>query len=440
MTTTAPTPRSTRIDLHRVPESVVSASVLGLAVALWFARFPLANWLTAAASLGVLLWYRGRRPGSVPRALVALWALLAAGSGLGYLFSGGSLAGSYLLDLLPPVLLGSAIFCSGRLRTNLTGLLGGMAAGLAVSLLIAVVEISTGFKLSVFTLPDGDLRTRIAHDPILTTALFANFNDLSLGLAILVIIATALLLFSRLAAGAMLLTAGTALTATVLIVLMGSRGALLALAAGLGLELVLARRARHPGFVTPMRLAGGLVVLGAGAGLIWGTSFIQDTSTASRERIFSAVVSTMESFPVYAAVGFGTSQKYNGVMDVVVNADDLLDPHNVMLELVVRYGALGFLAVVGFWAVLCGWFLLHRPPTRDWRAVSLVTLLAVTPLMGIVPSSYLAYPYLNLAVIGCLACVRLALNDEQSAESAAIPRATGRQPSPRAPARGTKRA
>ena len=74
-------------------------------------------------------------------------------------------------------------------------------------------------------------------------------------------------------------------------------------------------------------------------------------------------------------------------MDVVVNADDLLDPHNVMLELVVRYGALGFLAVVGFWAVLCGWFLLHRPPTRDWRAVSLVTLLAVTPLMAYAASA-----------------------------------------------------
>lgn len=399
--------RPARVTGRAVPRAALVAAAIGVAVGAWIARLPMAEGATVGLGLLILWLERARLRANRPRLLGTVAVVALTSSALGALGAGGTVLTSdtYVSSTARACVLGVVVFCAGDLRRNVSALAWGLIGGFTASLLIALAELATGFRIIARTLGPGPLLERIQADPWLTAALFANFNDLTIALALLAVICVSWLLFHG---GSLWWQKGLALLATAasaaLIVVMGSRGALLGLLVGCGLAVLLAVRATRSTLLTPARLGLGAGVLALPLVLLWRSPYLQDSSTLLRERIANDLGSLLADAPWRALTGFGSEDGYHAVAAQVIGTDVLMDPHNVILDLVVRYGVVGAVVVLGATAVFGLSTLAGPRPTRDWRTAVFAIMLLLTPVLGVVPSSYLDYPYLVLALIGAGAC------------------------------------
>ncbi|WP_446919486.1 hypothetical protein, partial [Klebsiella pneumoniae] len=69
----------------------------------------------------------------------------------------------------------------------------------------------------------------------------------------------------------------------------------------------------------------------------------------------------------------------------------LMDPHNLLLEIVLRYGAIAMILFVVCWLWILVRGFLPRRPVADWQAAFGLTVVMLFPVLGVVPSSTLRY-------------------------------------------------
>nr|NLI49057.1 O-antigen ligase family protein [Propionibacterium sp.] len=371
-----------------------AAVLLGVGAFLLVARLPLAIPLIGVLSAGVLVLQ-----GLVPR----------RGFGLGTVFFGVSLAASAAATLRAPstlvggyfswavcfALLAAAAWFSGSVERNLRMLLGGIYAGLWFHFIVSMAELVTGVKILVLRDPRAASVPVMLDDPWVVSSLFVNYNDYSVAMVIFVNLLLARLLFGigRQARWRSIVQGVAAATAGVLVVVIGSRGALVALVGTVALELLVVVRFRHPERITSRHL---WALLAAGGGVLlvaWNTPYFQSHSTEWRGMIVTYIVALMLANPLTLLTGFGSAEAFANVGKIAYPGE-LLNPHNFLLEVAMAFGVPALVVLVAWLAtVVIEGVVRQRIPMSADGTAALVTAVGLLGY-GSVPSSYLDYGYL----------------------------------------------
>ncbi|MFT3888609.1 MAG: O-antigen ligase family protein [Arachnia sp.] len=387
--------------------TLVSA-LLGAATAWLVFRLPGSVFAALGLPALALLLTARRRP---DRSTAPLWAFLAA-----------ALAASALAILArppatPPVniltvtatfaVFSAAVLCTARPERAAAAVMTSLYAAFGVTVLIGLGEVVTGFRLIAVLYPDAS--TLAVDDRFAVAAFFPNYNDFAVVAAMFALMTLTRLLLrpcARVTAAAHVVAF---LVVSALIVLQGSRGALLALVVGSALVVVHALRLTHPRLIQGRAvLIGGLAA--ALLGLVaWSSPWLQDHSTSVREDIIANTLALMPPTSAPFWVGWGDIAAFQEAASTRF-PDALMDPHNIALEAFVWYGLPACLLLAWLWLDVLRrgvWRLTIRP---GWTHASAVHLMALMPVLGIVPSSSLRYYYLFVLA----ACAMAALTPREA--------------------------
>ena len=299
------------------------------------------------------------------------------------------------------LLLAVAALRTGAPRMALRWITSGLYAGLCGLYFLGVYEVVTGDKMLPRFYPDASSIDLVHSSRILATAIFPNYNDFSVALVFLAAVCVTRLFFGRGRSQLGLLVDAVILaTSTVWIFAMGSRGALLALVMIVAVAALASVMALHPGLVRPVHVTAGAVLLAGGVGLLWTTPWLQDNSTKARVTILEQASAMMGEDPFRLLFGWGSYADYK----VAANVDypgQLMDTHNLLLEIVVSYGLPTLLVFLACWVFVIVRGLLQQRIDRDWRSLSMVVMASSLPLLGVVPSSLLRYHWPFLVMTAC---------------------------------------
>lgn len=357
--------------------------------------------LTAALAICALLWLaivKDLHPSLECWPLWATFFVFLLSSGVSWLTEGGpfltsyfSLAASWLLFAI------SVLWTSNRVR-QLQAALVGFVAGLLLTWGIGIFEVVTGKKVSLWIHPDSATSQRVLEDRFLAQSVFTNTNDFAVALAMLSAILLARMIFDSGSAAWQTTRIVVAASSALMLMKTSSRGATLALGLTPILVLVLFIR-QSPGFKLRLRwvFIGVSALLLSGV-IIWRSSWVQDTSTASRENILTNVLTMLGAEPERALFGFGSLDNYS---NSAVNrfGQILMDPHNLGLELIIAYGSIGFVATLGLFLYLIVKTVVKGQLPRYSLAFASAAVALVVPVVGVVPSAFLPYPYLWMGLI-----------------------------------------
>ncbi|MBD4655742.1 O-antigen ligase domain-containing protein, partial [Xanthomonas citri pv. citri] len=93
----------------------------------------------------------------------------------------------------------------------------------------------------------------------------------------------------------------------------------------------------------------------------WMSPYVQDHSTAERGTIMANALSMTLSNPAALLLGYGSLSEYQARASALYG-HVLMDPHNLLLEIVLRYGAIAMILFVICWLwILVRGFLPRRP-------------------------------------------------------------------------------
>lgn len=303
----------------------------------------------------------------------------------------------YFIQVLAVSLAAMVVMRGATGDTAARALMQGLYAGFATLALIGVVEVLTGNKLLFLRYPDSVVASWAAADRFITTAMYPNYNDFSVGLAILSIILVARFLMKpgKLSVQVCRLAAVAVLTAWVFH--MGSRGALLGLLAGVAVLAVLTERKRDTNALAPWFLTTVACVVILAAAVLAQSSFVHDGDTEERGKILVRLWNLAELDPLRFLVGFGSS-------DIVYEASSrylggaLVNPHNILAESVLWAGVFGLVGLVIVWL-----YVVRRAIANDtgrtWYAMAAVSATLVMPLLGVTPSVILSYLFPQLLLL-----------------------------------------
>ena len=89
-----------------------------------------------------------------------------------------------------------------------------------------------------------------------------------------------------------------------------------------------------------------------------------------------------------------------------------MDPHNLLLEIILRYGVIAMILFVACWLWILVRGFLPRRPVADWQAAFGLTVVMLFPVLGVVPSSTLRYhvTWLYLVAASCITAETVAAN------------------------------
>jgi hypothetical protein len=369
------------------------AFLLALATFLLTIRVPKAIFLMGIVGLALLMRRRRLRGGAwvvvVSYAVCTLAALIA-----NVAFGLGLDPTSNAWTALSLGLFTAAVVGTGDRLANAVGVVKGLMAGFTFALVMALTELATGWRL-VAQGANREAAAALAENPLRTAAFYANYNDLSIALAIFSLLLVGWILFQpRTGPWSTVARLAGASVASALVLVMGSRGALLALGAGLALLVFLAARAHRPQTVTFPRMGVVLLALSPAMLWVWHSPYFQDSSTGIRERILHDAETLMG--PVAWTVGFGSTRNYAELAEAAFPYT-LMDPHNLILEFVLRYGLVGLTVVCAVWVFVVVEGLSARQP-RHWMVPTLTALVATIPILGVVPSTILPYGFVQLTI------------------------------------------
>lgn len=370
-----------------------AAVLLGVGVCYLVLRLPLGIAVVGLLSFLVLLLQ-----GVVPRRGFGLgsafFVVALLGSAVATLRAPSTLASGYFSWAVCFGLLAAASWFSGSVERNLRVVLGGVEVGLWVHFLISVAELLTGVKLLVLRDPGAASVPVMLAEPWVVSSLFVNYNDYSVAMVVFVNLLVARLLFTlgRAPRWVSVAQGAAAATASVLIVLIGSRGALVALVGTLVLELLVIIRFRHPEKITE-RLLWLLIVVGGGAMFVaFQTPYFQSHSTEWRGQIVGWIIALMLANPLSLVAGFGSPQAFAAI-GKVAHPGELLNPHNFLLETAMAFGVVALALYVAWLAsVLVNGAIRQRIPMSYAGTAALVTAVGLLGY-GSVPSGYLDYGY-----------------------------------------------
>jgi len=117
------------------------------------------------------------------------------------------------------------------------------------------------------------------------------------------------------------------------------------------------------------------------------------------------------SSPAALLLGYGSLSEYQARASALYG-HVLMDPHNLLLEIVLRYGAIAMILFVICWLWILVRGFLPRRPVADWRAAFGLTVVMLFPVLGVVPSSTLRYhvTWLYLVAASCITAETVAAN------------------------------
>lgn len=373
----------------------------------------LASWLLWISAFILVL----RLPGSVILSgLLPLSALLLtrlwhprADSRLLWLFFALGLASSAIGVVLHPNRVGiinyfsltaifaifsAAILAGGREQRASASVMHALYHAFMLTTLIGWAEVVSGFKLQSVLYPDAS--TLVLPGRFYVAAFLPNINDFAVIVTMFGLMALTRILWEGNARHTVQLgrLIGV-LGAFVLVLQGGSRGALAAFLVGTAVILFTSVRVASPGTIRPWMIVTSAPLAVGAAALIWTSPAIQDNSTKARGDILAQTLAISFNDPATLWFGWGHQDAF---MDAASRAfpGELLDPHNVLLELLTWYGLPTVVALVVFWCLVSWrglWKLQLRP---GWTNASAALLFLLIPVLGIVPSSMMRYYYLFL--------------------------------------------
>ena len=374
------------------------AFVVPFAVFLLVMRAPGGTVLLGVVGAGLLLW-RGVR--AVPvGGLIGAYAVCAATAALASILADDHNATNYVWPAVCFGLFSAAVLWTGDVRDNVRGIITGMVAGFSTALAIACFEILTGLRLlTIGQESNKKLQQSLLEGRFRTGAIYTNYNDLSVALTILTLILVGRLLFgSKRNPVTTTIHVVVAAAASSLVVLMGSRGSLAGLLLGLLVIVLLASRAASPRVWTNLRVGAILAVAGGLVAYVWTSPYVQDHSTAIRERILQSAIHLMDLEPMTWLLGFSSELRY-AEHAAALYGNELMNPHNLILELLLNYGVVGLAAAAKAWFVLVVRGLSVSAPLH-WALPTFTVAALVIPVLGLVPSTTLPYGFIQLLVLG----------------------------------------
>lgn len=385
-----------------------SAAVLLWVVAVFLIlRLPLSVVLAGLLPLAVLVWDGIRRP---HRQSVPMWLFLAAAlvmSTYAWLTNADVPLVNNATIMAVMIVLVLAVTCTSATRPALRHLMNGILFGLWVCLLSAIFEVVSGIKLLPLIYPDANTAAAVANNRFIVASFFPNYNDFSVAMAIFGVILTAqLLLGTRVPPLHKLARVGALLALTFFIVVIGSRGALLGLAGGMLLVAVTAARLTRRRLLSVPNMLVLLLLAVAGGMFLMATPFVQDSSTALRGHIIGNTIEMLLADPARLWAGWSNMVLFRE--DAALLYDGMLmDPHNLLLELVTMYGLPAMITYLLVWFQITYRGLWQLRITAGWREVSAVVISVLMPVIGIVPSASLRYYWLFLFMAATVAALQI---------------------------------
>ncbi|MEL4356295.1 MULTISPECIES: O-antigen ligase family protein [unclassified Luteococcus] len=411
--------------------------LLTLAGALITARVPmsfLALLGLPAVVIAVQGWRRGVRWPLALRRLLAWCAGASLVSVLVFVPQQLPSTANNFVVILAAILMAGAVFSTGRMTRAADRLLDGLYLGLLLTWAISVFEAVTGFKFISVLYPGGNTTAAIVRNRFYVSAFFPNYNDYSVAMVLLCTVILAKLVFQHDASLPVRLGRWAILgSAAFFITHMGSRGCLLGLAAATLVILALSVRTLRPRAIRERAVFCFLLVCSGGAVGLALSPWMQDNSNFQRVAIAQLIGKVLAGEPVRTLIGFGSYAEYTRAAGLRFTRT-LMDPHNLLIEVVLWYGLPALAFYLACWWTVVHRGLLTRRPNPGWRAVSAVTVTALYPLLGVVTSSTLRYHLVWLWLIVAMAHVRrwhlaeraqqLAAADSAQAPAAVPARAT----------------
>lgn len=270
---------------------------------------------------------------------------------------------------------------------------------------IGVLEVLTGFKLLYIRYPDSAVTSWVQDYQWFTTAMYPNYNDFSVALVLLGLFLTARSFVGRTSVVTKVFCLGTTFLLAVWVLAMGSRGALLGMAAGVGLLVLLSQRMRDPDAIPRWFLAlVGCVVL-AGVLVISMSSYVQDEDTSARGEILVRIWAFVSQEPVRALIGFGSPDHLQSLSDHLTGGA-LINPHNLLAENLLWGGVPALVGYLLVWGTVLVAALRNRVQA-NWLALGAVTATLVMPVLGVTPSVILHYLFPQYLIIASLISLRL---------------------------------
>lgn len=370
-------------------------TVLGVVAALLVMRIPLSFILLLVVPwLLVLTGALRRGAGLRCQPLVALlgWCFIASLLSLALLHPDEALSTGTNFAIMVAVI-GYTLVVYRSEAPGLTArrTLAGLYWGAVGAWLMAIGEIVTGIKLLPILYPDSGTVGEVASSSrFFVTATYPNFNDFCVVMTMLFVGVLAKMWFAPVHgvrnAGRWLLL----ITSVALVVVMGSRGALLGCLAGFALLVVLNVRRQHRAALGARAgifgvILGVIVVVG-----LVRSSYVEDNSTAVRGRILNNAMSMLAGSPGDALLGYGSLVAYQNAAKAAFG-DLLMDPHNLLLEITLSYGLPALVLFVALWAWVLVRGFLPRRPMVGWQSAFAMTVVVLLPVLGVVPSSTLRY-------------------------------------------------
>ena len=258
-----------------------------------------------------------------------------------------------------------------------------------ITLFIGIGEIITGFRVSnIFysasTAPTANSRFEVS-------AFYPNYNDFSVVLAMFVTLLAVRILFDHTSRFRTILRGFLVVLTTGLVFLQGSRGALLALLMGIAAAVWINLRMRVSSRFMSLVTLIALIAAIAGGVLAWNSPWVQDNSTKERGGVINRILSITPDSHLEFWVGWGTQPNYQ--LAARLNyPGELMDPHNVLMEALIWFGMPVALLFVAFWVQVVwrgAWKL--DVESFDWQHLASVVVVALMPILGIVPSSTFRY-------------------------------------------------
>lgn len=367
---------------------------LTVAAAMIVVRLPASFMALLLLPMAAVVVQGIRRHAPWPRGLrtLLLWCLLAAGTSVLF-FHPDQLAspGNNFIIMLAIAAVAAAIFTGGRVVRATDRLVDGLYLGLLMVWALSIFEAVTGFKFMTVLYPDANTVKALQANRFYVAALFPNYNDYSVAMALLCTLLVARLLFRPVGVLQTCARLFVLATATFFILVMGSRGALVGVLAGAVLVAVLSVRVLHPRlFGIRLVVTAALLVTGL-AVAVMQTPWFNDNSTAKRGIILGNISAMQSADPVSALLGWGSATSYKDAAALLYDKF-LMDPHNVLAEIAVWYGIPALLGYLVVWFVVVlrrGLFQLQLDPT--WRSIGVLSIALLMPVLGVVPASTLRY-------------------------------------------------
>lgn len=299
-------------------------------------------------------------------------------------------AGSFTCAVAVALLVVATMF-TGRPRRALDRLFDGLYLGLLFHWALSMAEAVTGVKMLPLLYPGANTAAAVAKHRFFVTSMFPNYNDYSVAMTLLVCILLTRMLFHRASSGLVRLARVLVVcTATFEVAYMGSRGCVIAIAAIALLLVVVNIRSLHPHALTVRHAAFALVALLVAVAGLAVSPLMADNSTFQRGVIAQNVFSMIGHEPMRGLVGWGSLAAYQkDAADVF--GPRLMDPHNLLLEVVIWFGIPTLLVWLACWWRVLRHGLMSRDWGNDWRGIAATVMVVAYPLLGVVPSSTLRY-------------------------------------------------